>query len=351
MNKKYIAILKSFISVNDQDVVQIDSIEDGHINTTLKITINNLSSKTFILQRINHQVFTNPWSIVDSIALVNKHLQKENYPYEILEIIQTKEGKNLAIDQNNQYWRLTKYIPDTYCITKVQSKKQAFEASKTLSVFYSKLLSFDTSLIEASIIDFINFEKRIDDFKSALKNASEYKKNLAIEEIQFVENHLNLPEKFIELKKSGDLPIRIIHADPKISNVLFDSKTNKGKCVIDLDTLMPSTILYDFGDMIRSYTNLKDEDDATSENIFSYEYYQAVKEGFLSHISSDLSPIEIENLDYAAQVVVFIQSVRFLTDFLNGDIYFKTRYENHNLDRTRNQLYLLKELLQLSESY
>ncbi|MDV3949095.1 serine kinase [Elizabethkingia anophelis] len=343
----YIKILQSFIDIKDENKVSIIPINDGHINTTLRVDINDNDTQQYILQKINHHIFRKPEVIMHSIDVVNKHLQSAGYEYEILETVPNLEGEFLTIDDKKDYWRMTKFIPNTYCVTKVKDRNQAYEAAKTLSVFYSKILNLDPNLIESSIPGFIDFEKRINDYKTALENASEERKNKASEEINFVDQYLNLPDLFIKNQKDGSFPLRIVHADPKISNVLFDSNTHKGRSVIDLDTLMPATILYDFGDMVRSYTNLKEEDDPNPENVFSREYYDAVKEGFLSHTSGSLTTAEIDNLDYAGQVVVFIQAVRFLTDFLNGDTYYKTKYPSHNLDRTKNQTNLLKELLKM----
>jgi len=158
-----------------------------------------------------------------------------------------------------------------------------------------------------------------------------------------VNDHSALPDQWLAWQAAGQLPRRIIHGDPKISNVLFD-EANRGLCVIDLDTVMSSTLLYDFGDMARSYTNNTMEDDAQVASVFDPAMYQAVKQGFSYHLGGLLAPIEAENLDYAAQLVIFIQAVRFLTDYLNGDVYYATHYATQNLDRTQNQLRLLTEL-------
>jgi len=340
----YIDILKTFIPIVDDSEVSLTPNNLGHINTTLKVEIAS-DNQVFILQKINHHIFKKPEVIMNSIEIINKHLKSKDYPYDILEIIPNLKGNFLSIDDEGCYWRMTKFIPNTYCITKVENRNQAFEAAKTLSIFYSKILDLDPSLIESSIPGFIDFEKRINDYMKALEEAPEERKNIAKDEINFVEKHINLPDKFVQGQKKGDFPIRVVHADPKISNVLFDEKTHNGRSVIDFDTLMPATILYDFGDMVRSYTNLREEDDPNPNNVFSREYYNAVKEGFLLHTADLLSDKEKENLDYAGQVVVFIQAVRFLTDFLDGDKYYKTKYPTHNLDRTKNQINLLKELL------
>ncbi|MEF9479228.1 phosphotransferase [Chryseobacterium sp. 1B4] len=151
------------------------------------------------------------------------------------------------------------------------------------------------------------------------------------------------------MEKNGHIPKRIIHADVKISNLLFDRKY-RPLAVIDLDTTMISTILYDFGTMIQSYTNITHEDDGSARNNFNPEMYKAVKEGFLFHLKDKLTTTETESLDYAAQVAIYIQELRFLTDYLNGSIYYATKYPEHNLDRTKNQLELLKGLREYLES-
>lgn len=342
----YKSIFNSFIN-REESEVSFQPITDGHINTTLQATIkdNNGRHEDYILQKINHHVFRKPAILMQSIATVNNCLAEKEYDKEILEFLPNVEGKFLTIDENGDFWRLSKFIPDTYTVTKVKNEVQAFEAAKTLSLFYAKLLDMDPSTIESSIPGFTDFAKRIVDYQKALPNASEERLAKAASEIAFVNEHLSLPEKFITSQNDGTFPLRIVHADPKISNVLFDSTTDKGRCVIDLDTLMPATILYDFGDMVRSYTNLREEDDPTAEQVFSPAYYKAVKSGFLTYLEDKLTEAEIENLDYAGQVVVFIQAVRFLTDYLDNDQYYHTDYAEHNLDRTKNQLNLLKELL------
>ncbi|RZK63162.1 MAG: aminoglycoside phosphotransferase family protein [Hymenobacter sp.] len=157
---------------------------------------------------------------------------------------------------------------------------------------------------------------------------------------RFVNNHLALPDQWLAWQAAGQLPCRIIHGDPKISNVLFD-QDNRGLCVIDLDTVTFATLLYDFGDMARSYSNKTTEDDALMLSVFDADMYRAVKQGFTTALARLLAPIEADNLDYAAQTVIFIQAVRFLTDYLNEDVYYATRYTTQSLDRAQNQLRLL----------
>ena len=237
---------------------------------------------------------------------------------------------------------MMEYLENSITFLKPSSTEIAFEASKCLSEFY-KIVNQKTILLEETLPDFINFEKRINNFKTALNQETERKK-LAESEINFILDHLSLLQKWTELQNSNSLPLRVIHADPKISNILFN-KENKAIAVIDLDTMMNGTILYDFGDMIRSYTNNAEEDNGWVKDNFNAENYVAVKEGFLFYLKDTLTPIELENLDYAAQLIIYIQAIRFLTDFLNDDIYYSTKYKLQNLDRTKNQINLLKGLL------
>lgn len=344
----YLKIFEVFIPAEKDVKVSVEPITDGHINTTLKISVKgNDHFDEYILQKVNRFVFKNPPQLMHSIEVVCDHLRQKQYDKEILEFVPNHDGGFLTRDEEGDYWRVIKFIPNTYTVTKAENKEQVLEAAKTLSGFYAKILDLNPAEITESIEGFVNFQKRLNDFKSALKQASEERKKQAEEEIKFINAHFTFPDQFVVNQNNGNFPLRIIHADPKISNVLFDKTTGKGRCVIDLDTLMPSTILYDFGDMIRSYTNLREEDDPNPENVFSREYYDAVKEGFLSALKNTLTTKEIENLDYAGQVVVYVQAVRFLADYLQDDVYYHVDYPTHNLDRTRNQINLLKELIKL----
>ncbi|MDO5614969.1 MAG: aminoglycoside phosphotransferase family protein, partial [Cruoricaptor ignavus] len=219
----------------------------------------------------------------------------------------------------------------------------AYESARLLSEFYFCLNQENNLEIKETLPGFIDFQKRLNDYKIALENAKKELKQKAKSEIDYTHQHLQLPEKWIDLDAQNLLPKRLIHADPKISNLLF-SQDEKAIAVIDLDTVMHAPILYDFGDMVRSYTNKTDEDDADFHDNFDANIFVKIKQGFLNHLEKMLTPLEIELTDYAAQVVIYIQAVRFLTDYLNGSIYYSTNYDEHNLDRTKNQINLLKGL-------
>ena len=320
------------------EILSIIPIENGLINNTYLV---ETADNKYILQKINTQIFKNPTGIQHNHLKINQVLEKSNYSKKTVKLIPTFSNE-LLFEKNNEAWRMMEYLENSITFLKPSSTEIAFEASKCLSEFY-KIINQETILLEETLPDFINFEKRINNFKTALNQETERKK-LAESEINFILDHLSLLQKWTELQNSNSLPLRVIHADPKISNILFN-KENKAIAVIDLDTMMNGTILYDFGDMIRSYTNNAEEDNGWVKDNFNAENYVAVKEGFLFYLKDTLTPIELENLDYAAQLIIYIQAIRFLTDFLNDDIYYSTKYKLQNLDRTKNQINLLKGLL------
>ena len=318
-------------------ILSITPIENGLINHTYLV---ETESGKFILQQVNTLIFKNPKAIQNNHLKINEILDRSGYSKKTVKIIPTLSN-DLLFEKDNEAWRMLDFLENSVTFLKPSSTEIAFEATKCLSEFY-KIINQESIILEETLPDFINFEKRVIDFKTALIQETERKKT-AEKEINFILEHLSLPEKWIALENQRSLPNRVIHADPKISNVLFD-KENKAIAVIDLDTMMNGTILYDFGDMIRSYTNNSDEDEGAVSDNFDAENYVAVKDGFLFYLKETLTRIELENLDYAAQLIIYIQAVRFLTDFLNHDIYYSVKYDLQNLDRTKNQINLLKGL-------
>lgn len=319
------------------DIGKITPIESGLINHTYLV---ETDEGKYILQKINTSVFENPAGIQNNHLKINRLLEKGNYSRKTVPIIPTLKG-DLLFEKENEVWRMLNYLDHTVTFLKAPNKEVVFEAAKCFSEFY-KNVNVEEIKLEETLPDFINFEKRIADFKIASKINSK-RKITAEKEIDFIFESLSLPEQWMDFERKNILPKRVIHADPKLSNLLFN-KENNAVAVIDLDTIMHGTILYDFGDMIRSYTNTSEEDDGVEVNNFSAENYIAVRDGFLFYLKDALSKLELEHLEYAAKTVIFIQAVRFLTDYLNDDRYYSTKYEYHNLDRAKNQINLLKGL-------
>ncbi|MBB6331049.1 thiamine kinase-like enzyme [Chryseobacterium sediminis] len=332
-------IVIQFIGTDHYDLTPIT---DGLINTTYLLE-NRDQGKKFILQKINNHVFKEPEVIVSNHLMINELLRSNNYQYQIIEPIPSLTGKLLVKDANDDPWRMLSFVENSTTFLTAPSLQTAFEAAKTFSYFLTIVNSEKLPAIEDTLPNFLNFEKRVADYKNSLKNAAPYLKENAKAEIKITNQLLSLPDQWIEMEKNNQIPKRIIHADVKISNILFD-QNHHPLAVIDLDTMMISTILYDFGTMIQSYTNTTHEDDGSAKNNFNPEMYKVVKEGFLFYLKEKLTPEESDNLDYAAQVAIYIQEIRFLTDYLNGSTYYSTKYPEHNLDRTKNQLELLKGL-------
>lgn len=326
--------------LTDTEHLTFEPISNGHINHTF--LVKDADGKKYILQKINTAVFPFPENIAHNHLEVNKILDENGYRRHLLRPVLGPEANYL--DAEDQQWRLLEFIEDSHTHLKVPNPETAYKAAEAFSEFYAIVNSADLTILDP-LPGFINFEKRISDYNSVLETAGENFKKNAAEEIAFVNAHLDLPVKWIKSDRNGLLPKRVIHADPKISNALFSSD-GEVLAVIDLDTVMYGTLLYDFGDMIRSYTNTADEDDATVLNNFSPEIYAEVKRGFLSHLQNVLTNDEKSLLGYAAETVIYIQAVRFLTDYLGGSTYYSTKYPEHNLDRTKNQIHLLKGLMQ-----
>ncbi|HNQ27890.1 MAG TPA: aminoglycoside phosphotransferase family protein [Aquaticitalea sp.] len=312
-------------------------LASGHINRTFKI-LNN--GKYYILQKINALVFKNPQVITQNILTVSQHLKSKSYPHPVLKLLPFSDGHYWLENQ----WRLFRFTGNSKTYEKVQSRKQAFEAAKFLGEFHFFLNNLDAHNIQDSIVGFLDFNSRTEQFENALESASEERLAQSKHEIKFIQDHRFILEEWNSLLPK--IPTRVIHADPKISNFLFDeADENKVLALIDWDTIMAGTILYDFGDMVRSYTNLRKEDDPKNGNNFNKENYLALKDGFLVHLKNVLTDEEIFGLDLAAKTVVYIQAVRFLTDFLNNDVYYATQSPGQNLDRTKNQLNLLRAII------
>jgi aminoglycoside phosphotransferase (APT) family kinase protein len=341
------SIIETFFDLANYHSVVINPIDSGHINTTYSVELRttNLQTEKYVLQCINTHVFKQPEDIMSNLGLIAAHLGESDYPKSISKAIANKAGEYLTYDAAGSPWRMLPYIDNSICFDKVQSPMQAYEAAKAFGEFYVYLWDLDCAKVKTAIPHFIDFELRLLQFDTALAHANKERKVQAKNEIDFILAHKDLPKRFIAMQKEGVLPLRLIHADPKISNVLFSTITFEPLAVIDLDTVMLGTLLYDYGDMVRSYTNNKSEDDANPNDVFNKIIYDAITDGFLFHLKDKLMPIELDNMAYSAQVIIYIQALRFLSDFLNGDKYYRIDYPEQNLNRTKNQIHLLQGLL------
>jgi Phosphotransferase enzyme family len=326
-----------------------EELASGHINDTYLIAT---TKKTFfVMQRINHGVFKDVPGLIANKVNVSLHLQKKlSYLPEaelkrrVLCFVNTKEGKSYYLDAKGNYWNMMIYIDHSLTFETVNNEEIAYEGGKLFGEFLNLTSDFDPAKLTEVIPKFHNMAFRYSQFEVALKNASAERIQKAQSYIQLVADLKEEMHILQNLKDTGKIKLRVTHNDTKISNALFDLN-KKGLCVIDTDTVMPGIVHYDFGDAIRTICNTAAEDEKNLDLVnFNLVYYKAYVKGFLEKMSSSLSEIEIKYLPLGAKSTIFIMALRFLTDFLNEDIYYKTEYPDHNFDRSKNQFKLIESL-------
>ncbi|NML69075.1 aminoglycoside phosphotransferase family protein [Chryseobacterium sp. RP-3-3] len=323
----------------------------GHINDTFLILTD--ANEHYVLQCINHNVFKNvPGLISNKVTVSNHLLNKLNYlsPKEIgkkvLCFIKAKSSENFYYTDGINYWNLMPYIEEGKTHEVVTNSEIAYEGGKLMGEFLNLTSDLDNSKLVEVIPKFHDMSFRFQQYKLALQSARVDRLKKAELYINWVSKLRDEMQILQNLKEIGKIRIRVTHNDTKISNMLFDEK-NIGMCVLDTDTVMPGIVHYDFGDAIRTICNTATEDEIDLSKVeFNLEFYKSYVRGFLEKTGETLTPIEIEYLPLAAKTMIFIIGLRFLTDYLNNDVYFKTKYSEHNLDRTKNQFKLIYSLEQ-----
>jgi len=324
-------------------------LASGHINDTYLIKTD--AAPNYVLQRINHGVFKDVPGLISNKVAVSKHLQKKlshlsenELKRKVLAFVPIKDGSYYYVDNEGDFWNMMVFINDSITFETVHNTQIAYEGGKLIGDFLNLTSDFDASVLTEVIPKFHDMSFRFSQFENSLKVASEERLKDAKKCIDLVWSLKDEMHIIQHLKESGEIKLRVTHNDTKISNVLFDTN-NKGLCVIDTDTIMPGVVHYDFGDAIRTICNSAAEDETDLGKVnFNLEYYNAYTKGFLEEVESALSPVEIKYLPLGAKTMIFIMAIRFLTDFLNGDIYYKTKYPEHNLDRSKNQLKLIESM-------
>jgi len=322
-------IVKQFIPT--EDVVAFSTNDKGLINQTFVVSVGKINTKQFILQAINTAIFPLYEKGLENIILVKKELLKTNFPYSFPTPIQ---DKYICVD--DVVWRMFPFVEESVCYEKVKDKEQAFEAAKCLGKFYSSLNNFNIKQLHTTLPNFHNGNFRLSELDKAINTANTDRLDKVNELINSIQNSRNVLHKFDKL--NADLPKRAVHFDAKINNFLFDKITNKAKAIIDLDTLMPGTILSDIGDMIRTFSNtLGEESENINEVKVDIEIIQNITDGFLSSCKNILTNEEKDNLLFSGEAITLLQCIRFLTDYLSNDSYYKTNYSEQNFIRAKNQ--------------
>lgn len=317
-------------------------LNSGLINSTIKI---NTIDGSFILQKINSNVFKNPRLIDENIKLLSNHLHQNKSDYLFTKPVLTTTNETLVC-LNNNYYRAFNFIKDTYTINSVSSETQAYQASQAFANFTNQFSNFNCKQLQDTIPDFHNLNLRFQQFKQALKTGNKER----IENNKFfIEELLNqsvICKKFSAFIKSKEVRKRVTHHDTKISNVLFNK--DNAVCVIDLDTVMAGYYLSDVGDMIRTYVCEATEDETDfSKIVVRKEVLIAINNGYMNAMHTQLSSFEKQHFYFAGEAIIYMQALRFFTDYILNDIYYKTSSINHNLIRAKNQFALLKALQQM----
>lgn len=334
------------------NVISVVPHGSGHINTTLNITVDNDGKhENYILQKINKQVFKNPHQLMENYDSVTAFLREKiermggDPSRETISIIKTRDGKNYCVDTGGEYWRLITYVTDAVCYDQVERPEQFYDSAVAFGRFQSLLSDYPAHTLYETIPNFHNTPDRFRQFTEAVEADVCGRAAEVSAEIAFVRKREAFADTLESAHREGKLPLKVTHNDTKLNNILFDSHTGSALCVIDLDTIMPGYSVNDFGDSIRfgATTAAEDEADLSKVN-FDISLYELYVKGFIEGVGEGLTEGEMEMLPIGAIMMTYECGMRFLTDYLCGDTYFKTTRDRHNLDRARNQFKLVEDM-------
>lgn len=338
------SIANDFLKSRATKVMRISLLKGGLIHKTFLVEAMN--GENYVLQGMNTQVFKNPNLIVLNQQNISRFLTDKNYPKQRLELISNEQHNFLLQDTKGQTWRMFHAITPSKSMEVISHPKQAFEAAKALSEFHAFLREYPADEIQASIPGFLDFKNRLAYYQHAKEAGIPYRKTQARNWMEKVARFQPILDEFFSIEPK--LPTRVIHADPKLSNFLFDTSGKKVLAIIDWDTIMSGSILYDIGDMIRSFCQVGPEDGESQKNAFNSDVLKELLTGYVHGPMNDyLSDVERNHFLLGAKAVILIQGIRFLSDYLLGDLYYWVEDESHNLRRAKNQIKMLEELMDL----
>ena len=330
-------------------VMEVKPIGNGLINDTFRVTTESDETPDYVLQRINNAIFQDVDLLQHNIEVVTAHIHHKleacgatDINRRVLEFVKTSDGKTYYRDTNDQYWRMMVFIADSVTREDV-TPDSAYDCGKAFGNFEKMLVDVPQQLGE-TIPDFHNMELRMRQLRESVERNASGRLGEVADVVVELERDADEMCQAERLHRNGQLPKRICHCDTKVNNMLFDQK-GQVLCVIDLDTVMPSFVFSDYGDFLRTGANFTAEDDPDLSHVgFNEDIFKAFTKGYFESARAFLTPLEVELLPYAVALFPFMQCARFLTDYLNGDIYYKIKYPTHNLDRTRNQLALYRDV-------
>lgn len=335
-----------------EKVTYCERYGNGHIGDTFLVIVEEgEQKKRYILQRKNHEIFKETLALIENIDGVTSFLRKKiierggNPDRETLTLVLTHDGKNHYVDAIGCYWVVYIFIEDSVCLEQVETPEDFYESAVAFGNFQSLLADYPAETLHETIPNFHNTPVRFETFLKAVEEDVCGRAASVQPEIQFVMNHKEDMGVAMNLLAKGKLPLRVTHNDTKLNNIMLDKDTKKGVCVIDLDTVMPGLSIFDFGDSIRFGANTAVEDELDLSKVsLSLELFEQYTKGFLDGCKGSLTALEKKMLPMGAKIMTLECGMRFLTDYLQGDTYFKIKREKHNLDRCRTQFALVADM-------
>jgi len=328
---------------------------NGHINETYLVT--DATNAQYVLQKINKTVFVKPWEVMANMRAVTDYIRQAtsnisgtttgeaNASRSTLHLVSTNSGDDFHIDDIGEYWRMYHHVENSICLQQVDSHDLFRESGHAFGNFQRQLSDFPASSLFVTIPNFHDTPHRYTQFRDALAKDPLGRAANVAREIEFALSRESYAGTLMAMQNAGELPLRVTHNDTKLNNVLFDSSTRKALCIIDLDTVMPGLSVTDFGDSIRFGANTASEDEVNLDKVqFSLPLYRAYADGFLSACGKSLTACELAHLRDGARIITLEIGLRFLTDYIAGDVYFACKRDGHNLDRCRTQFKLVAEM-------
>ncbi len=329
----------------------------GHVNDTFQLTFDQGGVRLhYVLQRINRNVFRKPEQVMENMDRVTRHLLakihagKAETRKRTIRLLRTFANQPCVTDERGEVWRAYIFVENARAYDVLETPEQAFKVAQAFGDFQCNLVDLPGPRLHETIPDFHNTPKRLEALRQAIRRDPVGRERRVRREIDFIMKRADETKRLLQLQAEGAIPERITHNDTKVNNILIDDLTGDGICVIDLDTVMPGLSLYDFGDMVRAGTSPAEEDEVDLAKVgMRFEMYEALYRGFLNSAGSFLTEAERENLPFSGKLITFEIAIRFLTDYLEGDVYFKVKRPEHNLERCRNQLRMVESIEEQSK--
>lgn len=320
----------------------------GHINDTY---LSNACEPRYILQRINNNVFKRPQDVMENIVHVTEHLRKKieaeggDPKRETLNLVKTYEGESYYVTSKGDYFRMYEFIEGAQTYEIVEEPIHFYNAAKAFAKFQQRLADFPADKLHETIPSFHDTTVRFKQLKDAIANDKAGRLKDVQAEVEFALAREKDVSVIVDAIKAGTVPLRVTHNDTKYNNIMIDDITGEGICVIDLDTVMPGSLLYDYGDSLRFGTNPADEDEKDLSKVYcDLNLFEMFTKGYMEELKDVMTPREKELMPFAAKLMTYECGIRFLADYLNGDTYFKVKRPEHNLDRCRTQFKLVKDM-------